>query len=402
MKSRPQLLAFLPVFAVLALHGPALADGKTGSGHRKVYPPGVRSLEVCSDGPRLHLLLGEFTPGEEAPLLTHRVSTDGGVTWSEPVRVNESVDQPHGLHRGVDARIAAHGEQLVAAWTTAGNDRWGSGPIATVLSSDGGKTWSPGPNPADDNRTDGHNYLALGADESGIFHLAWLDARDGDRGLRYSSSRDGGRSWSKNSTAVSKTCECCWNNLLPLGTGGIGVLYRGHSPRDMHIVINGNGGEIWEKPVPVGDFRWEINMCPHVGGALASGGGPGGKRLHAAVWTGASGSWGLYHLHSDDSGRSWSEPFKMNVPMSWHPHIAADHKGRVAAVWDTMTAASPEVWGAISADSGQTWTAPRKLSADGVPAGFPKVVSAGGGFRVFWSSEVRDSPATWTSVVFSR
>ncbi len=364
----------------------------------KIFSPGVRSLEVCADGPRIHLLLGEYAEGADTPAISHRVSIDGGVSWSEPVPVNTGVVSPHGLHRGADARIAAHEQTLVAAWTTAGSDKWGSGPIATVLSKDGGKTWTPGPNPADDGLTDGHNFMALGADTAGNFHLAWLDGRDGERGLRYSVSGDGGAHWAVNSTAAPKTCECCWNSLTPLDKGGIAVLYRARTPRDMYLVSSRNAGAEWTSPAAVGDFRWDINMCPHVGGALATCAGPKGQRLHATVWTGASGKSGLYHLLSDDSGQTWSAPHKMNVPMSWHPHLAADGKGRVAAVWDTMTASSPEVWSAISVDAGDTWSAPARLSQEGVPAGFPRVVPAGDGFRVFWTSEKPGQPATWTSL----
>ncbi|MEI6714986.1 MAG: sialidase family protein [Verrucomicrobiota bacterium] len=391
-------LPSLSLVALLALSTSALAHSPGGK-DRKNPGPGVRSLEVCESNGALHLLLGEFTPENESPVISHRVSTDGGNSWSTPVTVNTNVPPPHGLHRGVDARIAVHGNNLVAAWTSTGSDKWGSGPIITVRSEDGGKTWTQGPNPADDGLTDGHNYLALGADSSGRFHIAWLDARDGERGLRYSVSSDAGLHWASNSTPAPKTCECCWNALTPLNNGGIAVLYRARAPRDMFVITSPNAGAKWNTPVPVGDFKWEINMCPHVGGALTTCAGPNGERLHATVWTGASGQSGLYHLRSDDSGVTWSAPHKMNVPMSWHPHIAADAKGRVAAVWDTMTASTPVVWSSISKDAGETWSQPVQLSPEGVPAGFPRVVPAGDGFRVFWTSELPEKAATWSSVV---
>lgn len=363
----------------------------------KTYPLGIRSLEVTADDKRIHLLLGQFTESNEIPIITHQVSADGGASWSTPIQVNHGVIQPHGLHRGSDARIAAHGENIVVAWTSAGSDKWGSGPIVTVLSNDGGKTWRPGPNPADDQRTDGHNFMALSADSSGVFHLAWLDSRDGDRGLRYSRSKDAGAHWSTNVTAAPKTCECCWNSLAPLDHGAIAVLYRARHPRDMHLVTSDDEGTSWKQPAVVGNFQWSLNACPHVGGALSTCAGPTGERLHAAVWTGASGLSGLYHLRSDDAGKTWSPPHKMNIPMAWHPHLASDSRGRVVAVWDTMAAVSGEVWYAVSTDAGETWSAPKRLSEEGKPASFPRVVPSQKGFRVFWTSEVPDHPATWTS-----
>jgi hypothetical protein len=362
--------------------------------------PGVRSLEVCAEGGRLHLLLGELASPTAVPTLTHRSSRDGGASWSEPVQVNRDTPKPHGIHRGTDARIAAHGDRIVAAWTSAGTDAWGSGPLTLVASADGGKTWVPCENPADDGRTDGHNFLALAADSAGLFHLAWLDSRDGDRGLRYAQSKDGGLHWERNHTAAPKTCECCWNSLAPLAGGGIAILFRGRAPRDMHVVTSQDAGQEWSKPVPVGGFQWDFSACPHVGGALITQHTPAGEQLHAAVWTGAPGASGLYHLRSDDAGRSWTAPHKMNVPLAWHPALAADSKNRLLAVWDTMTAASPETWGALSPDGGLTWNPPVLLSQPSAPAAHPRVVALENGFRVFWTEERPLQTAGWKSVVF--
>jgi len=360
--------------------------------------PGVRSLEVCAASGKLHLLLGELASPTAVPTLTYRSSADGGASWSEPVQVNRDTPKPHGIHRGTDARIAVHGDRIVAAWTSAGTDAWGSGPLTLVASSDAGKTWVPTENPADDGRTDGHNFLALAADSAGVFHLAWLDSRDGDRGLRYAQSKDGGLHWEKNQTAAPKTCECCWNSLAPLEGGGIAILFRARSPRDMHVVTSQNAGLAWSKPVPVGGFQWDFNACPHVGGALITQRTSAGEQLHAAVWTGASGASGMYHLRSDDSGRSWTAPHKMNVPLAWHPALAADSKNRLFAVWDTMTAASPETWGALSPDGGLTWNPPELLSEPATPAAHPRVVSLEDGFRIFWTEERPLQTAVWKSV----
>lgn len=362
---------------------------------------GVCSLEVVSDGAKLHMLLGEIAEPGEVPVLSHRTSTDGGALWSAPVQVNAAAPKPHGLHRGSDARIAARGDNVVVAWTGAGTDAWGSGPMSVVASRDGGRTWARAENPADDGLTDGHNFLALGADQSGVFHVAWLDKRDGDRGLRYAASNDGGLHWTPNATPAPKTCECCWNSIVPLSDGKVAILFRDRSPRDMRIVTSRSDGQGWLAPVSVGDFNWQFNACPHVGGALATRSTPAGQQLHAAVWTGVPGASGLYHLRSEDAGRSWSTPHKMNVPLAWHPAMAVDLKGRVVVVWDTMAASAPETWAVLSVDGGVSWEVPVRLSSPEVPAAHPRVVPTEKGFRVFWTEEKTPSPAVWKSVVFA-
>ncbi len=106
----------------------------------------------------------------------------------------------------------------------------------------------------------------------------------------------------------------------------------------------------------------------------------------------------MYHLRSDDSGRSWTAPHKMNVPLAWHPALAADSKNRLFAVWDTMTAASPETWGALSPDGGLTWKPPELLSEPATPAAHPRVVALEDGFRIFWTEERPLQTAVWKSV----
>lgn len=379
---------------VLSLNGSAAAD-------KPASKPGVCSLEVVSDGAKLHMLLGEISEPGAAPVLSHRISADGGAHWSAPVQVNAAAPAPHGLHRGSDARIAAHGDNVVVVWTGAGTDAWGSGPMSVVASKDGGRTWVQAENPADDGLTDGHNFLALGADNSGGFHVAWLDKRDGERGLRYAASSDGGLHWTPNATPAPKTCECCWNSIAPLGGGKVAILFRDRSPRDMRIVTSRSDGQGWLTPVSVGDFKWQFNACPHVGGALATRSTPSGEQLHAAVWTGAPGVSGLYHLRSEDAGCSWSAPHKMNVPLAWHPAMAVDSKGRVAVVWDTMAASAPETWAVLSVDGGVNWKDPVRLSSREVPASHPRVAPTEKGFRVFWTEEKIPSPAVWRSVVFA-
>ncbi len=382
--------------AFLWLNGTALAEKPAPRPEK----PGVCSLEVCSDGARLHMLLGELAEPGAPPVLTHQISPDAGATWSAPVQVNAGAPKPHGLHRGSDARLAARGDHVVVAWTGAGTDAWGSGPISVVASRDSGRTWVQGANPADDGMTDGHNFLALGADQAGGFHLAWLDKRDGDRGLRYASSADGGLLWTGNVTPAPKTCECCWNAIAPLSGGRMAILFRDRSPRDMRVVTSTPGGQGWMDPVSVGDFKWQFNACPHVGGALVTRSTPAGEQLHAAVWTGAPGAAGLYHLRSEDAGRSWSAPHKMNVPLAWHPAMAVDATGRIAVAWDTMAASAPETWAVLSADGGVHWGAPVRLSVPETPAAHPRIVAAGKGFRVFWTEEKLPAPAVWKSVVF--
>ena len=179
----------------------------------------------------------------------------------------------HAPHRGTDPQIAAAGDRVVAVWTSPGTSKWGTGPLAVAVSHDGGRTWSRGGNPADDNSTDGHGFIDVAADPAGGFHAVWLDGRDGDSGLRVASSADG-VVWRANANVDAVTCQCCWNDLAVLGPGRLAVLYRDRDPRDMAVAVTEDGARSWERRGTAGEFGWKVDGCPHVGG---------GRSRHAAA-----------------------------------------------------------------------------------------------------------------------
>jgi hypothetical protein len=268
--------------------------------------------------------------------------------------------------------------------------------MATALSADGGKTWTAGPNPADDGSTEGHNFMDITADGRGVFHLVWLDSRGGKRGLRGADSSDSGRTWSANRTIDAETCECCWNTLLASPKGGAWVLYRAKSPRDMATASL--TGETWKKPVTVGAFGWQFDGCPEVGSGLCL--LPDGS-LHAAVWSGKENRAGVYHLSSNDAGATWSEPQPLGDGMARNPDAAASPSGAVAVVWDTVENDVPCIRGSISKDGGKTWRISTRLSSAKASSQHPRVVPTESGFRVFWTEAQNDKSPKWASAILS-
>ncbi len=299
----------------------------------------------------------------------------------------------------MDAQVAAMGDRVIAVWTTAGTDQWGSGPMATALSNDGGKTWRAGPNPADDGTTTGHGFIDIAADRAGAFHLTWLDSRDGRQALRYARSGDAGRSWSANVTAKTATCECCSNAIVADSDGEVAILFRDGSPRDMRLVRSRDRGQRWLPAVAAGGFDWQFDGCPHVGGGLALAGRGANSVFHTLAWTGKTGRTGIYHVAVTGGDQPGSEPKQIGDATASHPDLAADAEGRLAAVWDSRAGETSSIWGAISADAGQSWSKPQRLSSATATATHPRVVIAGQGFRVFWTEESDGKPIMWATAV---
>lgn len=370
------------------------------AGHSHASYPGVQSLDVTGAGSRLHLLTGESAKEGPQTELWHRSSCDAGATWSAPVRVGAGQQPPHAAHRGMDPQIAAAGDRALAVWMTPGTDPFGGGPMATAISTDGGATWKPGPNPADDGSTTGHGFIDVAADAAGNFHLTWLDTRNEKRGLRYTRSTDGGQTWSANETPDPETCECCWNTLATGPDGTVGILYRDKNPRDMAIAWAPQAGKPWPASIPVGGFGWQFEGCPHVGGGLAIGGEKGAPVWHASVWTGTEKNFGVHHLTSSDGGKSWSTTQQLGGKTASHPDLAARGSAEVALAWDVTDAHGSRIEAVLSTDAGKTWTKATELTGTGAIASHPRVVATPSGFRIFWTQRSADGPLTWKSATF--
>lgn len=189
--SRSVILAIaVSVLGLMAIGlGLTAFGGGCQAAHEKARH-GVLAMDVFAQDAIVDLLLFEETPrGKE---LRHVRSRDGATTWSAPSTINRRGRGIVDHRRGMDPQIAAAGDTVVVLWTTPGTSAWGAGPLATAVSRDGGRTWTLGPNPADDTSNDGHSFLELAADETGAFQAFWLDSRNGAQGLRTAFSRDAG------------------------------------------------------------------------------------------------------------------------------------------------------------------------------------------------------------------
>lgn len=386
--------ALLFAATLICTPNPSHASPPAGHGHAHAPKPGVQSLDVYSARSVIHLLTGETPVGAQIPHLKAQRSNDGGATWTEPVRIDAGLPSPHNARRGMDPQIAASGNNAVAAWMTKGTGLFDSGPIVTVISKDGGRTWTAGPNPADDGSTGGHGFIDIAADEKGIFHIVWLDSRDGKQGLRYARSTDGGLTWSRNETIDPETCECC-SNTLAVKSGEVAVLYRDKNPRDMALAVK-RGESGWAFKGHAARINWQFDGCPHVGGGAAITNSEHGQTVHALTWTGADGKAGVYYSRAQGAQHEWTEPQMLAVLKATHPDLAATASGRVAAAW-SGTGEARGIFVSTSDARGETWEEPARLSTQGAEATHPRVIAHENGFRVFWTETMADGSSRWTS-----
>lgn len=335
----------------------------------------VSGFDLFADGGRVHLLTGRAAGG--APALEYsRLEKDG---WSAPAAVAGSL-APYRAEQG-DIQLAADGERLFAVWTATGAGPMKSGPLAAAASDDGGRTWRPAAAPSGRDAA-GRRFADLAASARG-WQAVWLD-RAGAASLRHASFD--GRRWTRERELDPSTCECCWNTLAASGRR-LFALYRDAAPRDLSLAWSADG-KTWSRAGSVGGFGWRFRGCPHVGGGLAV----AGDALHAVVWNGDDRAPGVYYARASAPYRAWAGPVRLGGTESKYADVAAAG-ARVAAVWSEELA----VYCAVSEDGGRTWPAPRRLSAPGVPASRPRVVSAKGSFTAVWlEKDGEDRRLGWT------
>lgn len=341
----------------------------------------IKSFDTVRANGSIHVLLAGKRPALKHLTVRYSYTSDGGQTWASAVRVDEGAPPPHGLHENNNVQLAVSGDQIVAAWPTAGTGYGGTGPLTTAISFDGDKHWHPGPNPADDGSTIGHGFADMVVDPKGRFHIVWLDSRSGRQALYHTVSTDGGVHWQPNTNIDTATCQCCWTTIAARPDGGVAVLYRDIDPRDMMLAVTDPGDHGWHKRGPVGDFNWFIKACPHAGGALAI----TERGINAVVYTGKPGKAGLYYLFSSDGGRHWSEPKQIAGPQAKHSDLATRGDGQLAVVWLAPADKGFGVMLAVSNDGGASWHR-RQLPGDIAVLSRPRIEATASGWLVIWIS----------------
>lgn len=278
---------------------------------------------------------------------------------------------------------------LVAQWLVRGGA--GGYGIRTAFSTDGGASWSDPRVPHDDDAPVEHGFATLvdlGAEGVGI---VWLDGRadastgdvEGDESgpgpevsLRFRIVEPGAADGAEEVVVDHRTCECCQTDVASV-PDGILVVYRDRDPdevRDIHRVRRVDGR--WEESAPVYRDEWVFGACPVNGPAVAS----EGARVAAAWFTGVGGEPRVQLAFSDDGGRSFGRPVRIDG--GW-PGGRADVEltpdGGALVSWLERTGGEAEVRirrvtpeGAIGASVGVG------VTASATTSGFPRMAPVGG------------------------
>lgn len=393
-------LSFSVAIVFLTLAGcsskAVFTSGKTGQPSTQAYSSStfglydITSFDIYMKDDVVHILMsGKTNAQDKKSKLRYSRSEDGGQTWTDPVSLE---GLPATIaNRGNDVQLAADGNHLLAVWQTAG-ELPGMGPMVSAYSDDNGLTWKAGANPAV-NRAGDQSHIDILADLKGNFHVVWLEdpEENGYQSLRYARTQDGEKSWSKVETLDGSTCSCCWNTLALSPNGGLNLLYRDMKPRDMSLLQSADDGQAWDRAGLVGEFGWQFDGCPHVGGSLVHGGGDHPGQLFSLVWTGLEDKAGLYFLASQDDGKTWSTPKRIG-DSAIHGDISASQE-KITALWDEMEPDGSSIFFAQSTIEKQPEFKPVRLTQPVLSATHPRLAATTYGFLAIWTEKPKKQPS---------
>lgn len=318
-------------------------------------------------------------------------SKDAGKTYGPPVAVTtKQLD----LDWGPDARpkIVVDREGRIIVAFSAFRDKAFNGEVFTTHSSDGGKSFAA-LSPITSNK-ESQRFEALALDTDGSVFAAWLDKRgrvpakkagaayDG-AGLYFSSSRDGGATYSQARLAQDNTCECCRIAVAFAAPGHPVVAFRNIFPggiRDHAITTLANlttPGAVHR----ISADDWQIAACPHQGPSLAV---SAAGTYHVTWYTNGKNRQGLFYARSEDGGKTFSDPLAIGQPdrSPSRPYVLAGSRG-TDIVWKEFDGEQTTVKWMTSDDDGRTWSKPRTVASTADTSDHPLLVSDGA--RVFLS-----------------
>lgn len=335
-------------------------------------------------------------------------STDGGRSWSKPVRINDESGEVWGFSVS-KPRIEVGPTGTVHVFYPA-NDRSEAVGKAVVSaryrrSTDGGQTFGEAitmNRPVTEDREDllgeglamSNSFGTMGVSPDGTVITAWqnvatmVDQTEGADGV-IAISTDDGATFSEEIIAVpgNLVCPCCQLTLAFDGeTALMGLRYLFDEGRDSMVARSTDGGLSFEKAGRLDLAPWDIDGCPLKPTELAV----AGERVFAATYTGGEDPPGLYFTVSQDGGDSFGgkQQVHASADLADAPALTADASGHIRLVWHAKVDGERRLYTATSTDAGVTLSAPVELATPPGKSMHPaSAVAADGTVFVTWQQE---------------
>lgn len=289
-------------------------------------------------------------------------SSDGGTTWSSPVRAAFDVSASE---QRTPAVAFDGGGTLYVAWM---DTRSGHGDIYVARSTNGGSSWGLGVRVNDNSTLTDQSLPTLAAGDSGHVYLAWSDGRNGNDDIFFAASTNSGQSWSQNVKVNSDTGSAVQTepSLARDGVGDLHLTWRDtrNGDADIFYARSTNEGAGWQTNRRVNqDGPGALQYLPSVAADEAG-------RVFVSWRDNRDGAHNIYAARSDNGGANWLSETRVNddSPSSFFhdtPAIAFAGGQKLALLWRDSRTGSPDIFAAVSADRGGMWGSNAQLNDDG-------------------------------------
>ena len=221
------------------------------------------------------------------------LSTDSGVTFSPPRRVNDQ-DGDAGATNEQPPRVVISGSGTAQTITVIWSKR-DTGPMDTrrdviriARSTDGGRTFSPARYTHDPSLSGARGWETVTLGPKGVVHALWLDGREANKkiaALRHKGMPHKGQPPQEiyhgtlaadgrmiETRIAEDVCFCCKTAVAVDARGGVFTAWRHVFPgsmRDIAFAKSTDGGRHFTPHVRVSEDNWELNGCPEDGPSLA-------------------------------------------------------------------------------------------------------------------------------------
>lgn len=321
---------------------------------------------------------------------------DPGQGFSAPRAVNPVPERIYNDGENRPKIAIGDSGEVYVSWTEKTEGRF-AGDIRFSRSLDGGMTFSEPVRVNDDRAPITHRFDSMVLDGKGRIFITWIDKRDlvaakradkpyAGAAIYYAVSSNRGDSFSPDRKLADHSCECCRIALDIDAHGQPVALWRHVYPVNLrdHAIARLTDTELPIEGVPprATDDGWIIEGCPHHGPDLSI---DGQDKAHMTWFTQGEKNKGLIYGRYDLSTQQleFQYPIDSEAGAS-RPQVASLGNGRLFVAWKRFSGVSTELLVRESVDDGQNWSQPKVLATTNDGSDHPIIITNGGSLYVSW------------------
>ena len=198
--------------------------------------------------------------------------------------------------------------------------------------------------------------IAIGS--SGVIHVVWHDGSVGNYEIYYRKSLNEGATWSTTQRLTWTAGDSLAPRIAIDSNGAIHVVWYDDTPGMSEVYYRGStdGGATWNT---VKRITWTSSESYVPAIAIDP-----NDVIHVVWYDYTPGDPEIYYTKSEDSGSTWRAARRLTWTSGYSrvPAMAAQSAKDLHLLWSNDASGNEEIYYRKSADGGETWSAPKRLT----------------------------------------